>query len=301
MWHNGIQTNIDWHSRTQTTRGQQRATRTLTSCPCDTGGWKALGGDSHGHWVSWVVSITRCLPPRESSELNDTGGHSLSDDYHWMETIMSDKDHWSLIIDTQWRPSRVMMASHGTCLDTCHGCRLTHRWLPLGDGSPLGWKVTGWRISLSDGRPLAHLRRLTAGMVVTITDHWRSPTITDDQHPMLPVMVIDYRPWWLAPSDANNHGWWLSPDDEDGYHLMRIIVSFTGWWHSPSGDHHLLSAISGSYHPLMEIVDWWLTLNNEYHDEWVSWVGEYHEWVSIMVGEYHGGWISWVVSITIGE
>ena len=135
-------------------------------------------------------------------------------------------------------------------------------------------------------------------------DHWQSLTITDDQHPMLPVMVIDYRPWWLAPSDANNHGWWLSPDD-DGYHLMRIIVTFTEWWHSPSGDHHLLSAISGSYHPLMEIVDWWLTLNNEYHDEWVSWVGEYHEWYHewwVVPSEdtrwvVGSGWLSWAMPV----
>ena len=130
--HSVIQTNIDCHSLTQTPREEQRETWTLTSCPCDTGWWMALGGDSHGHWVSRVMSITRWLLAWESSELNDTGRHSLGDDTHWMGlswvmtltrcwftwvmtltgwwhslgddthwvmTTMDDKDHWSLIID----------------------------------------------------------------------------------------------------------------------------------------------------------------------------------------------------------
>ena len=98
-------------------------------------------------------------------------------------------------------------------------------------------------------------------------------TMIGDYHLMMRMGIT----WWG----------WVSPDEDDCLiHWMMILTS---------GDHHLLSAISGSYHPLMEIVDWWLTLNNEYHDEWVSW------WVSIMGGEYHGGWISWVVSIMGGE
>ena len=53
----------------------------------------ALDGDSHGHWVSRVMSITRWLLARESAELNDTGGHSLGDGTHWAMILMGDKYH----------------------------------------------------------------------------------------------------------------------------------------------------------------------------------------------------------------
>ena len=183
--------------------------------------------------------------------------HSLGDDTHWVMTTMDSKDHWSLIID-HWSSQTedyhgwwwlVMVLVMVVDSHWCHS---------LGDDSALGWKITGWCISGSDGRPLSHIHRVTTVMVVTITD---------DQHRMLPIMVNDCHLWWLSPSDGNNNGWWLSPDD-DWCHLTIMI-----------------SIMDDDSHWEMRTLLWCHSLGDENHCYRSSWVISITWW-----------WVPWVMT-----
>ena len=176
----------------------------------------------------------------------------------------------------------------------------------LGDDSALGWKITGWCISGSDGRPLSHIHRVTTVMVVTITD---------DQHRMLPIMVNDCHLWWLSPSDGNNHGWWLSPDDED--HLMRMGITWwrLSWmmilierWEHSSGATLWVMRITAIDHR-----GWSLSSDDEYHGWWVSTPSWSSETMMYTMGDenhsngYHWAitlaewWLSWVMVIMVSK
>ena len=211
-----------WHSVTQCDTMGYRLTSTDTvghRLPEDNSEQHGLSHRVHvtlgdeRHWVAilmgigyrgWWVSHGAC---HHGNHLNST----TPVDTHWVMILTgwrlswvirslvighwSLNAHWSSLSEDHhgwWWLLMVLVLILVMVVDS-------HRWLPLGDGSPLGWKVTGWRISLSDGRPLAHLHRLTAGMVVTITDnHWQSLTITNDHRRSLTISIRCFLSWSLT-------------------------------------------------------------------------------------------------------
>ena len=183
--HSVMQTNIDWHSLTQTPREEYRGTWTVTSCPCDTGWWMALGGDSHGHWVSRVMSITRWLLAWESSELNDTGGHSLSDDTHWMMIHMGDEYHlWWLALGESNR----LLTKDTDCWHSMNNAN-THGWWPS-LGGDYHWVMT----TMND------------------KDHW---SLVIDPHGVKTITGDDDLPWYLP---------WLSTHTDPTHCVMGFTL-----------------------------------------------------------------------------
>lgn len=236
-----------------------------------------LMGDEYHLWWLTLGESNRLLAKDTDCchSMNNANTHgwwpSLGDDTHWVMTTMDDKDHWSLIID----PHRVKTITGGDDLSWYLSWWSTHtnncHWvmtLPLG-GKSLGdayqgvmddrcLTFTGWRLSWWWRSLMISIGCFLSWLVTIVFDDYHllmATIMADDYHLMTRIT------WW---------GWVSTDEDED--HLMRVIVSFTGWWYSPSDDHHRLTAISDSYHPLIEIIDWWLPLNNNYHGRWVSWL-----------------------------